>query len=82
MYNVQLSEAWKQRVGKETLYNAPSFDDRDDGSSIMSDQRSLAPSSVSLMSEYSRTKVIGHPRSMHAIDCKIGNSLIHSSTVS
>ncbi|KOO25195.1 hypothetical protein Ctob_009624 [Chrysochromulina tobinii] len=23
MYNVQLSEFWKQRIGKETMHNAP-----------------------------------------------------------
>merc|ERR1712196_563380 len=63
MYNVQLSEFWKQRVGKESLHNAPYLeDDEDDRSSVFSDARpasrcSRAPSEYSVTSEASKQKI-------------------------
>ena len=58
MYNVQLSEFWKQRVGKEALHNAPYLDEDDDNMSQLSDRApSRAPSEMSVTSEASRQKV-------------------------
>ena len=68
MYNVQLSEFWKQRVGKESLHNAPYMDD-DDNMSVHSDTsrvsgrpqsemgRPQSEMGMSVTSETSRAKV-------------------------
>ena len=51
MYNVQLSEFWKQRVGKETMHNAPNmFGDEDYPDDLVSEAPSRA-------SGYSRSQV-------------------------
>ena len=56
MYNVQLSEFWKQRCGKEAVHNAPFLYD---GSSEIdgSDTMSIAPSQLSTTSTQTQLKV-------------------------
>eukprot|EP00966_Prymnesium_polylepis_P252856 5845308-Prymnesium_polylepis.2 len=63
MYNVQLSEFWKQRVGKEALHNAPYLDDDDMSQLSVERAPSRAPSELSVTSETSRAKV-GSPSNM------------------
>jgi hypothetical protein len=59
MYNVQLSEFWKQRVGKEALHNAPNMDDdlMSELSETPSRAAGRAASELSVASSTSRTKV-------------------------
>ena len=62
MYNVQLSEFWKQRVGRENVHNSPAMLDLDDDDtrSVLSDASSLrAPSesAVSTTSSVTRVKI-------------------------
>jgi len=57
MYNVQLSEFWKQRVGKEALHNAPYLDDDDMSQLSVERAPSRAPSELSVTSETSRAKI-------------------------
>jgi len=57
MYNVQLSEFWKQRCGKEALHNAPYFVDEDGGSVTGSDVYSIAPSQLSTTSTQTQKKI-------------------------
>ena len=61
MYNVQLSEFWKQRCGKEAVANTPYGDeDFDDGCSVASEALSrVATSQISTTSSVSRAKVCG-----------------------
>jgi len=56
MYNVQLSEFWKQRCGKEAVHNAPFLYD---GSSEIdgSDTMSIAPSQLSTTSTQTQLKI-------------------------
>ena len=67
MYNVQLSEFWKQRCGKESIHNGPSMDeDDDDDASIISDAPSRAQSELSTASNMSRTKIEELEKKLHA----------------
>jgi len=56
MYNVQLSEFWKQRCGKEAVHNAPFLYD---GSSEIdgSDTMSIAPSQLSTTSTQTQQRI-------------------------
>lgn len=63
MYNVQLSEFWKQRCGKEAVANTPYGDDFDETGSMISDAASQAAmSQISTTSTVSRAKVRPRPR--------------------
>ena len=60
MYNVQLSEFWKQRVGRENVHNAPiplgaDGEPEDDAMSTYSDIR--APSEISRVSTVTQQKI-------------------------
>ena len=55
MYNVQLSEFWKQRVSKEALHNAPyPVEEDDDMASVVSHGSSVSRVSHRAASEVSR----------------------------
>jgi hypothetical protein len=56
MYNVQLSEFWKQRCDKETMHNAPYLFDGD-SEDVTSTAPSRAPSQLSTTSTATREKV-------------------------
>ena len=55
MYNVQLSEFWKQRCQKEGMLNAPYLADYDDD--VASEAPSRAPSVLSTTSTTTQNKV-------------------------
>ena len=60
MYNVQLSEFWKQRVGRENVHNAPiplgaDGEPEDDAMSSYSELR--APSEISRVSTVTQQKI-------------------------
>ena len=58
MYNVQLSEFWKQRCLKETIHNAPYlFDDENESADVASVVSSRAPSQLSTTSTVTQQKV-------------------------
>ena len=58
MYNVQLSEFWKQRVGKESMFNAPYLTGADDSEyDVASEAPSRAPSQLSSTSTVTQQKV-------------------------
>lgn len=58
MYNVQLSEFWKQRVGKESIFNAPYLTGADDSEyDVASEAPSRAPSQLSTTSTVTQQKV-------------------------
>jgi len=56
MYNVQLSEFWKQRCDKETMHNAPYLFDGD-SEDVTSTAPSRAPSQLSTTSTATREKI-------------------------
>ena len=62
MYNVQLSEFWKQRIGKETMHNAPyMFGDEEYPDDLVSEasyksRGSVTTSRISVASTATRTK--------------------------
>ena len=64
MYNVQLSEFWKQRVDKETIHNAPYFAGSEAETASIRDDVSEAPSrattrtGVSVASTATRNKIV------------------------
>ena len=56
MYNVQLSEFWKQRCFKETIHNAPYLSYDDDDGDVASEAPSRAPSTLSTTSTVTQQK--------------------------
>ena len=62
MYNVQLSEFWKQRIGKETMHNAPyMFGDEEYPDDLVSEasyksRGSVTTSRISVASTATRNK--------------------------
>ena len=63
MYNVQLSEFWKQRVGKESMFNAPYLTGADDSEyDVASEAPSRAPSQLSSTSTVTQQKVRSRAR--------------------
>jgi len=63
MYNVQLSEFWKQRIGKETMHNAPyMFGDEEYPDDLVSEasyksRGSVTTSRISVASTATRNKI-------------------------
>lgn len=64
MYNVQLSEFWKQRCDKETMHNSPNFSFEDEGaySDLVSEAPSRVTSQMSVASTATRNRVRSRPR--------------------
>ena len=57
MYNVQLSEFWKQRCTKESIHNAPYLFDTEDTEDVASVTSGRTPSMVSVASTATQQKV-------------------------
>ena len=56
MYNVQLSEFWKQRCFKESMHNAPYLHDYNEEYDVASEAPSRAPSQLSTTSTVTQQK--------------------------
>ena len=62
MYNVQLSEFWKQRCFKESMHNAPYLQDYNEEYDVASEAPSRAPSQLSATSTVTQQKARAHAR--------------------
>ena len=79
MYNVQLSEFWKQRCTKESIHNAPYLFDTEDTEDVASVTSGRTPSMVSVASTATQQKVRVHtPTKINSRSAEPPNSLLFS----
>ena len=77
MYNVQLSEFWKQRCTKESIHNAPYLFDTEDTEDVASVTSGRTPSMVSVASTATQQKVRVHtPTKINSHSAEPSNSLL------